>query len=87
MSTELGKYFLLHNNIPHNSSPNNLRINKQNMSGTYPTLLSNLTMLCGGYCHTEGLAQNTKPTLLVESGYLIATSVIQGVCSGTEVLL
>ena len=35
----------------------------------------------GGYCHTEGLAQNTKPTLLVESGYLIAASVIQGVCS------
>ena len=58
------------------------------MSGTYPaTLLSNLTMLSGGYCHTEGLAQNTKPTLLVESGYLIATSVIQGVCSGIEVLL
>jgi hypothetical protein len=52
------------------------------MSGTYPTLLSNLTMLSGGYCHTEGLAQNTKSTLLVESGYLIATSVIQGICSG-----
>ena len=49
------------------------------MSGTYPTLLSNLTMLSGGYCHTEGLAQNTKPTLLVESGYLIAASVIQRV--------
>ena len=49
------------------------------MSGTYPTLLSNLTMLCmWGYCHTKGLAQNAKPTLLVESGYLIATSVIQG---------
>ena len=50
------------------------------MSGTYPaTLLSNLTMLSGGYCHTEGLAQNTKPTLLVESGYLIAASLIQRV--------
>ena len=50
------------------------------MSGTYPaTLLSNLTMLSGGYCYTEGLAQNTKPTLLVESGYLIAASVIQRV--------